>query len=76
MESLLKAAKTNIVNINFTDLNTGNIREMKVTLDPVYCTTIVPEQNEKNDELVFWSLDRQAWRSIRQSSIINWTILK
>lgn len=76
MQSLLKAAKTNIIHIIFTDLNNGLIREMRATLDPIYCRSIVPEQNEKSDELVFWSLDRQDWRSINQSSIINWTILK
>ena len=80
MEDLLKALKENVCIIEYEKLetgagDTGTIRAMACTLDP----NRIPSHNNinqqaSNNDIVVWCTDRDAWRSVRASTIKDWRV--
>jgi len=71
----VSSAKKGVVTVEFTKIDTGELRVMPCTLNPELSNHNVPEileQKEESDHLVVWSLDKQAWRSFRVNTVIKW----
>jgi len=79
MDKFLKAAKEGAVVVEFNKIDTGELRVMECTLNPVLSNHNVPEileQSANSDHLVVWALDKQAWRSFRVNTVVNWYLPK
>ena len=75
IKGFIEAAKEGVVTVEFTKVDTGELRVMPCTLNAELSYHNVPEileQKEDNDHLVVWSLDKQAWRSFRVSTLVRW----
>ena len=75
MKGFVSKAKDGVVTVEFTKVNTGEKRIMPCTLNRELSHHNVPEileQSEDNDHLVVWSLDKEAWRSFRVSTVTDW----
>lgn len=69
------AAKKGVVTVEFTKIDTGELRVMPCTLNSELSNHNVPEileQKENSDHLVVWSMDKDAWRSFRVSTLVKW----
>ena len=74
-KGFIKAAQKGIVTVEFTKIDTGELRVMPCTLNRELSNHNVPEileQKDENDHLVVWSMDKQAWRSFRVSTVKKW----
>jgi len=75
IRGFISAAKAGIVTVEFTKVGTDEVRVMPCTLNVVLSDHNVPEimeQQEDNDHLVVWSIDKHAWRSFRVNTLIKW----
>lgn len=75
MDGFTKAALKGIVTVEFNKIDTGELRVMPCTLNRELSNHNVPEileQKDDNDHLVVWSLDKDAWRSFRTSTVVRW----
>ncbi len=75
MKGFTKAAQAGIVTVEFTKIDTGELRVMPCTLNPELSGHNVPEileQREESDHLVVWCLDKEGWRSFRTETVITW----
>lgn len=75
VEKFIAAAKAGVVTVTFKKLGDGEVRHMVCTLNPEMSggkvQTIV-EQRPETEHVVVWALDREAWRSFRVSTVIDW----
>lgn len=76
IKKFLDAARAGEVTVEFKKIDTGEVRVMPCTLNSKLANTeiIVQEQGHDNDHLVVWSLDKDAWRSFRVSTVIEWYV--
>ena len=75
VEKFLEAAKKGVVTVVFKKLGDGEIRHMVCTLNSEMSGGKVQtllEQRTENEHLAVWALDREAWRSFRVSTVIEW----
>lgn len=76
VEKFLGAAKERDVTVVFEKINGGGVRKMHCTLDPSLIehrvSGSVESQRPENDHIVVWALDKDAWRSFRVSTVIEW----
>ena len=73
MEKLLKALNQGIVFIEFTSLNSGEVRALQCTLDKEYLNSHnTMKQNPENDTILVFRLDKKSWEDIRVDSIQKW----
>lgn len=75
IDGFLSAAKEGVVTVEFNKIDTGELRVMPCTLNTVLSNNNVPEiveQQESNDHLVVWSMDKEAWRSFRVNTLVRW----
>ena len=71
----LELAKKGIVTVEFRKIDTQELRIMPCTLNNKLSNRKVPEgmkQNANNDDFAVWSLDKNAWRSFRTSTVEDW----
>ncbi len=71
----IDAAKKDVVTVEFTKIDTGELRVMPCTLNSALSNHNVPEileQRSDSDHLVVWSIDKQAWRSFRVNTLVKW----
>ena len=73
-DKFLKEAKQGIVTVVFTKIGTGETRVMPCTLkeDLIPAKAIIKDMDPNSDNLVVWSLDKDAWRSFRVNTVIEW----
>jgi hypothetical protein len=75
-DELKKVLKKNVVTVNFKKKD-ESIRKMVCTLSEDYLPEVIPVENEKQrkaespDTLSVWDLEKQAWRSFRVDSVID-----
>ena len=77
VDGLVSAAKKGPVTVEFTKIDTGELRVMPCTLNHELSNKNVPEvleQKEESDHLVVWALDKEAWRSFRVNTVKRWYI--
>lgn len=75
IDGFLSAAKEGVVTVEFNKIDTGELRVMPCTLNTVLSNNNVPEiieQQESNDHLVVWAMDKEAWRSFRVNTLVRW----
>jgi len=75
MKGFIKAAQKGIVTVVFKKIYDGEIRTMACTLNRELSNNNVPEileQKDVGDNLAVWALDREAWRSFRTNTVIEW----
>jgi len=75
MNGFVKAAQEGIVTVVFKKIYDGEIRTMTCTLNRDLSGGNVPEiieQKDEGDNIAVWALDRQAWRSFRTNTVIEW----
>jgi hypothetical protein len=77
---LIEALKRGTVTVTFTKINTGEIRVMPCTLNPVVLEahgvkTDIKDISPESDHLAAWALDKEAWRSFRLSTVNGWEVL-
>lgn len=75
IKGFVAAALEGVVTVEFTKIDTGELRIMPCTLNRELSDHNVPEileQREDNEHLVVWSLDKQAWRSFRVNTVVKW----
>ena len=77
---LLDALKAGTVTVSFRKIDTGELRVMPCTLNPVVLeangvTTKVSISNTDTEVFPVWSLDKNAWRSFRLDTVEGWEVL-
>ena len=77
---LIEALKRGTVTVTFTKINTDEIRVMPCTLNSVVLQahgvkTVVESISPDCANLPVWSLDKEAWRSFRLSTVNGWEVL-
>jgi len=76
VNELIENLKKAIVIIEFKKIDTGEIRSMPSTLNPqlVPSSSRILNISSASDTIMVWSMDKEAWRDIRVSTIIKWSI--
>lgn len=76
VKKFLDAARAGEVTVEFKKIDTGELRIMPCTLNSELSkqTIEIKEQKDDNDHLVVWSLDKDAWRSFRVNTVIEWYV--
>jgi hypothetical protein len=75
MNGFTKTAREGVVTVEFTKIDTDELRIMPCTLNPELSDHNVPEildQKDDSDHLVVWALDKKAWRSFRRNTVKRW----
>ena len=77
---LIEALKRGTVTVTFTKINTGEIRVMPCTLNPVVLEAHgvkvdIKDISSESEHLAAWALDKEAWRSFRLSTVNGWEVL-
>ena len=75
MKNLIDALKQNEVVVEFTKIDTGELRVMPCTLNSEIAGKDLHVKNiTEGDTVVMWALDKKAWRDVRVSTIKQWYI--
>ena len=76
VNELIENLKKGIVIIEFKKIDTGEIRSMPSTPNPqlVPSSSRILNISSASDTIMVWSMDKEAWRDIRVSTIIKWSI--
>jgi len=77
---LIEALKQGTVTVTFQKIDSDEIRVMPCTLNPAVLeangvTSIVEAISPESEHLAVWSLDKDAWRSFRVSTVLGWEVL-
>ena len=77
---LIEALQRGTATVTFTKINTDEIRVMPCTLNPVVLEAhginiTIDAVSPETDHLAVWSLDKEAWRSFRLSTVTGWEVL-
>jgi hypothetical protein len=76
IDGFVDTAKKSVVTVVFDKINDGGRRIMPCTLNSELSNHNVPEvleQREKeSDHLVVWAVDKEAWRSFRIDTLVEW----
>tara|TARA_R110000737_G_scaffold259784_1_gene268267 strand:- start:323 stop:616 length:294 start_codon:yes stop_codon:yes gene_type:complete len=77
VNAFIAKAKQGAVTVEFTKINTGEVRVMPCTLNPTLLEAAgINVTVEKVDpgcaHIAVWSLDKEAWRSFRVETVTNW----
>lgn len=78
--TLIKALLNGTVTVTFQKIDSDEIRVMPCTLNPAILEANgikieVKEVNAESDHIAVWSLDKDAWRSFRTSTVLGWEVL-
>ena len=78
--NLLKALQKGQVTVTFRKIDTGEIRIMPCTLNPLVLEAhkvkpTIGGITSDSDQIPAWSLDKQAWRSFIADTVLGWEVL-
>lgn len=72
-DRLLKALNRGIVNMEFTSLNSGDLRTIPCTLSQEHLNNhFYMRQHASSDNVLVFRLDTRAWEDIRIDTIQKW----
>ena len=72
-DRLLKALNRGIVNIEFTSLNSGDLRTIPCTLSQEHLKNhFYMRQHASSDNVLVFRLDTRTWEDIRVDTIQKW----
>jgi len=70
---LYKALKEGVVTIEFTKIDTGELRVMPCTLNKeIHKQKLDIKNYTTNDTMIMYGLDVNAWRDVRMDTIQKW----
>ena len=73
IDKLLKALNKGIVNIEFTSMNSGNLKSIPCTLVKEYLEShFSMKQHASSDNVLVFRLDSRTWEDIRIDTIQKW----
>lgn len=75
MTGFVRAAQEGVVTVVFKKIYDGEIRTMPCTLNRELSNGNVPElieQSDTSDNIAVWAMDKEAWRSFRVDTVIEW----
>lgn len=74
VQKFLESAREGIVTVEFTKIDTGELRVMPCTLkaEMLPSNLEIKSQKTSNDHLVVWAMDKEAWRSFRVNTVVRW----
>jgi acylphosphatase len=75
MTGFVRAAQDGAVTVVFKKIYDGEIRTMPCTLNRELSKGNVPElieQKDASDNIAVWALDKDAWRSFRVDTVLEW----
>lgn len=77
---LIEALKKGTVTVTFQKIDSDEVRVMPCTLNPTVLkangiATVIESVNPDTDHIAVWSLDKDAWRSFRVSTVLGWEVL-
>lgn len=74
-DKFVKAALEGVVTVVFKKINSDEIRVMPCTLNTELSkgnAKIVESVDHNSDHFAVWCLDKDAWRSFRSNTVIEW----
>ena len=72
-DKLLQALSEGIVNIEFTSMNSGNLRSIPCTLKKEHLANhFYMKQHATSDNVLVFRLDTRTWEDIRIDTIQKW----
>jgi hypothetical protein len=79
-KSLLSALKKGTVTVTFRKIDSGELRVMPCTLNPVVLEANgvknkINYESQNMEAFPVWSLDKNAWRAFRLDTVEGWEIL-
>lgn len=77
MDGFVKAAKEGVVTVVFKKIYDGEIRTMPCTLNRKLSGDKIPEeidQRDESDNIAVWAMDKEAWRSFRTDTVMQWYV--
>lgn len=80
LKALISALQNGIVNVTFKKIDTEEIRVMESTLKSSILeengiTATVDNVSPESDHVAVWCLDKDAWRSFRVNTVIDWEVV-
>ena len=80
LKALISALQNGIVNVTFKKIDTEEIRVMESTLKTSILeengiTATVDNVSPESDHVAVWCLDKDAWRSFRGNTVVNWEVV-
>ena len=73
IDKLLKALNKGIVNIEFTSMNSGNLKSIPCTLSKEHLEShFSMKQHASSDNVLVFRLDSRTWEDIRIDTIQKW----
>ena len=77
---LLDALKKGTVTVSFRKLDSGELRVMPCTLNPIVLeangvSTVFNYKAGNMEAFPVWSLDKNAWRAFRLDTVEGWEVL-
>ena len=72
-DKLLQALSEGIVNIEFTSMNSGNLKSIPCTLNKEHLANhFSMKQHASSDNVLVFRLDTRSWEDIRIDTIQKW----
>ena len=70
---LYNALKEGVVTVEFTKIDTGELRVMPCTLNKdIHKQKLDMKNYSSNDTMIMYGLDVKAWRDVRMDTIQKW----
>jgi hypothetical protein len=70
---LFKALKEGVVTVEFTKIDTGELRVMPCTLNQeIHKQSVGIQKYNSNSTMIMYALDKLAWRDVRMDTIQKW----
>ena len=71
--NLYNALKEGVVTVEFTKIDTGELRVMPCTLNKeIHKQKLDMKNYTSNDTMIMYGLDVKAWRDVRMDTIQKW----
>lgn len=77
VKAMLQSAREGVITVVFDKINDGGRRVMECTLNTELSNHNVPEvleQRSDNEHIVVWCIDKNAWRSFRVDTLVEWYV--
>ena len=76
IEKLKRKLETNIENLEFRSLRSGDIKSREYTLSEKYMKIPNHIRKQSGDKLLCYDLEFQKWEDLREDTIIKFTVVE
>lgn len=79
-KELIEALKKGTVQVTFQKVDSGEIRVMPCTLNPLVLEAhnvkpTIGNIGAESEQIAAWALDKEAWRSFIADTVLGWEVL-